>query len=252
MGVSVSESRTRAAVTLSAAFASGALALCATCLGPAGAQPAPPNPPPTQALPRPVIGFVSSYEILRTVRAAGFDPLAPPLRDGTMYVLRATDFRGILMRVVLDARTGVIRDVTRIVPADSGPYGMMSSPYGPPPYGPPPYGPPPYAAPAYGPPPYDARAEGPPTELAAPRMAPKKMHAAPSARASLPPLPRPRPELASQQPQKPTKGQAPAPAHPMDAQPRAAASPTGGINASDAPAAPAASTKTPAAVPLND
>jgi hypothetical protein len=34
-------------------------------------------------------------------------------------VLRATDFRGIPTRVVLDARTGVIRDATRIVPAQS-------------------------------------------------------------------------------------------------------------------------------------
>jgi hypothetical protein len=41
------------------------------------------------------------------------------MREGTSYVLRATDFRGIPMRVVLDARTGVIRDATRIVPADS-------------------------------------------------------------------------------------------------------------------------------------
>ena len=75
--------------------------------------------------PKPVTGFVSTYEIMRTVRSAGFDPLVPPLREGTIYVLRATDFRGILMRVVLDARTGAIRDVTRIVPATSGRIGMM-------------------------------------------------------------------------------------------------------------------------------
>ena len=86
--------------------------------------------------PRPVTGFVSTFEIMRTVRSAGFDPLVPPLREGTSYVLRATDFRGILMRVVLDARTGAIRDVTRIVPAASGPIGMMPPSYG----GPPAYG----------------------------------------------------------------------------------------------------------------
>ena len=39
-------------------------------------------------------------------RLAGFDPLALPLREGTTYVIRATDFRGILMRVVVDARSG--------------------------------------------------------------------------------------------------------------------------------------------------
>jgi hypothetical protein len=77
--------------------------------------------------PKPVTGFVSTFEIMRTVRAAGFDPLAPPLREGTTYVLRATDFRGIPMRVVLDARTGSIRDVTRIVSATSGP--MMPPSY---------------------------------------------------------------------------------------------------------------------------
>ncbi|HXW42133.1 MAG TPA: hypothetical protein VEK75_13070, partial [Xanthobacteraceae bacterium] len=44
-------------------------------------------------------GFVPPYEVMRTVRAAGFDPLALPLREGTTYVVRATDFRGILMRV---------------------------------------------------------------------------------------------------------------------------------------------------------
>ena len=53
---------------------------------------------------------------MRTLRSAGFDPLAPPLREGTIYVARATDYRGILMRVVLDARTGAIRDANRIVP----------------------------------------------------------------------------------------------------------------------------------------
>ena len=83
--------------------------------------------------PLPVSGFVSSYEIMRTIRAAGFEPLAPPLREGTDYVLRATDFRGILMRVVVDARTAAIRDVTRIVPGP-GRYGQFYAEraYGPP------------------------------------------------------------------------------------------------------------------------
>jgi len=38
---------------------------------------------------------VPPYEILRTLRAAGFQPLAPPLREGTTYVVRALDFRGV-------------------------------------------------------------------------------------------------------------------------------------------------------------
>jgi hypothetical protein len=71
---------------------------------------------PPQTLP-PVPGFVPSYEVMRTLRLAGFDPLAPPLREDTTYVVRANDYRGILMRVVVDARTGAIRDANRIVPA---------------------------------------------------------------------------------------------------------------------------------------
>jgi hypothetical protein len=78
---------------------------------------------------------VPPYEILRTVRAAGFDPLAPPLREGTSYVVRAIDFRGVAMRVVVDARSGAIRDANRIV---SGP--GLYGPYAPGPYPPAPYG----------------------------------------------------------------------------------------------------------------
>jgi hypothetical protein len=89
--------------------------------------------PITPSGPQPVFGFVSPYEIARTLRGAGFDVLAPPLREGTTYVVRATDFRGLLMRVVVDARTGAIRDATRIVPGP-GRYGQL---YGaPPPYDP--------------------------------------------------------------------------------------------------------------------
>jgi hypothetical protein len=82
-------------------------------------------PSPSLATPS-FIGFVSPYEIVHTLHAAGFNPLAPPLREGTTYVVRATDFRGMLMRVVVDARTGAIRDANRIVPGP-GRYGTVSS-----------------------------------------------------------------------------------------------------------------------------
>ena len=69
------------------------------------------------------------YEVTKIARAAGFSPLAPPMREGTNYVLRATDHRGILMRVVVDARSGAVRAVNRIVPAGPyGPVGMMAMP----------------------------------------------------------------------------------------------------------------------------
>jgi hypothetical protein len=112
---------------------------------------------PSPSPPTPLRGFVPPYEILRTLRAAGFEPLAPPLREGTTYVVRALDFRGVPMRVVVDAHSGAIRDANRIV-AGPGLYG----PYMPGPYGPAYYGrlaAPPYPAaddiePGYGRPPY--------------------------------------------------------------------------------------------------
>jgi len=80
------------------------------------AQVAPPPPAPPAPMLPPAPGFVPPYEILHTLRSAGFDPLAPPLREGSTYVVRANDYRGILMRVVVDARTGAIRDANRILP----------------------------------------------------------------------------------------------------------------------------------------
>jgi hypothetical protein len=157
-----------------------------------------PQAPPPAAQPKSITGFVPTYEIMRTVRAAGLQPLEPPLREGRTYVLRATDYRGILMHVVLDARTGAIRDVTRIV----GPYGMMPPSGAPEPYGPPPYAPPSdAAAPPYGPPSYDeAPADSEeggaiPTPLR-PGGAPIAPYPAASARPHAPPLPRPRPIVA--------------------------------------------------------
>jgi hypothetical protein len=144
------------------------------------------SPPP---LPAP--GFMPPYEVTKTVRSAGFEPLAPPLREGTTYVLRATDFRGILMRVVVDAHSGAIRAVNRIVPGPGsyGPVGVViPAPYGtPPPYGLPP----------------DAEgSELPPTEapLPPPPLPSSALRPNPRPSFASPPLPRPRPaELASRE-----------------------------------------------------
>jgi len=179
------------------AFRTGALpvslAVSLVLLTAAGAVAQAPAPPQ----PRPFTGFVSTFEVMRTVRAAGFDPLVPPLREGTTYVLRATDFRGILMRVVLDARTGAIRDVTRIVPAAPNALGMVPPPYGTPPgYASQPYGSPnQYDAPAAGMGPTQV---GVPGQLSQPATVPA---ATSSTHAQFPPLPRSRPaELTSQKP----------------------------------------------------
>jgi len=131
------------------------------------------------------------YEIARKVRRAGFDPLPPPLREGSIYVVRATDFRGILMRVVVDARSGVIRDASRIVPGP-GSYGQQAAML--------PYEPLPNETPglAYGRP---ADYETPPVPLEDGEMSPHAPALHPVTRASVtvtPPLPRPRPsELAA-------------------------------------------------------
>ncbi len=208
----------------------------------------PPAAPSLPTAPKPVTGFVSSYEILHTVRAAGFDPLGPPLREGTSYVLRATDFRGILMRVVLDARTGVIRDVTRIVSGAPGPYGMMAQPYGPPAYASLPDESSPYGAPAYGAPAAPGQITGAPT----PRAPTTPAMTRPAAAAPFPPLPRPRPAaLASQKTEKPGNVEQPtAPAHAADLHPQTGVSAnTAGVNSAAPPAAPG---KAPPPLPFND
>ncbi len=192
--------------------------------------------------PRPVTGFVSTYEIIRTVRSAGFDPLVPPLREGTSYVLRATDFRGILMRVVLDARTGAIRDVTRIVPATSGP--MLPPSYGPPPT----YGSPSYGSPAEFGAPTGMGPGGAPGQLSQPAMP----SATAPARPQFPPLPRARPtEQATQKPDtiagSSTVGPPPSTVQ-AGAKPEATAVPGAAATAT----VPPSSGKAPPSPPIND
>jgi hypothetical protein len=206
-----------------------------------------PAPPPAT---QPVTGFVSSYEITRIARSAGFDPQAPPLREGTIYVLRATDYRGILMRVVIDAHTGAIRDANRIVPGP-GRYGQF------------------YGVPLL----YD------PAELDAPAMVPSAAEMEPalvrpmaphgvtrSAMPEIPPLPRPRPAaLASRkplddanakaqpiaEPKSVTPGAPPAAKSQISSEASTTAPPASGASA--APATPGAPKKSPAMVePLND
>jgi hypothetical protein len=213
---------------------------------------APPSaPPPAAAAPLP--GFVPPYEITKIVRASGFDPLAPPRREGTTYVVRATDFRGILMRVVVDARSGALRAVNRIVPGPA-PYGVvgMMSPYGPPPYGPPPYGP--YGPAGYGPPPYGPPPYGP-ADIGDPEMGPMEadlsMSPPPSPPSTIypgtrslapetPPLPRPRPAGLVSRDSQPAK-----PAESLEAKPDAAPAAT-----STPPAPPAAAPAAPQKKPL--
>jgi hypothetical protein len=194
-------------------------------------------PAPLPPAPPPLPGFVPPYEIARIVRLAGFDPLAPPLRQGTTYVVRAADFRGVMMRVVVDAHSGAIRAVNRIFPAPDpyGALGMLPPPYGmPPPYGLP--GPPEYEGPeAVVPNEQSATLSVPPPAPLPPAPLPPTprffaTHPPVFGPPSQPPLPRPRPaELASRKatddgkaPLQPLK---PAPAPTLAAPPAAPAAP---------------------------
>jgi hypothetical protein len=229
-----------------------------------------------------------AFEITRIVRSAGFEPLAPPLREGTTYVLRATDFRGILMRVVVDARSGAIRAVNRIVPgpAPYGQAGMVTPPYGVAPYGQPgmvtpPYGVAPYGQPGMVPPPYGVAPAYPPPGIAGPEIAPEEeTTTAPAPPAPLapplpaaalrpgahplasgPPLPRPRPaEVASRKaaddaksdPKPEVKPEAKSDARP-GMTPAGKADIKSGTTVSGSAAAPVAPNKSaPAPVPIND
>jgi hypothetical protein len=131
-----------------------------------------------QSPPAPLPGFITSHEVTRIARSAGFEPVAPPLREGTTYVLRALDFRGVLMRVVVDAHSGAIRAVNRIVagPGFYGPPIGMAAPYGYPD--------------GYG------LGMAPGDEIVEPPMPPFVGRTAVHPLAA-PPLPRPRPALAS-------------------------------------------------------
>jgi hypothetical protein len=167
----------------------GAIALVSMLAAGAAVTPARAQSPP------PVTGFVPGYEIGRIVHDAGFTLLAPPMRQGRVYVVRARDIRGAPMRIVVDARTGVIRDVTPIVP---GPGSYAAA--GMPPY----YPAPGYYAPPPGYPPRPIERPGmPPSAPAMNGSAALGAPHAPPAFATVhetvfPPLPRPRPaELAA-------------------------------------------------------
>jgi hypothetical protein len=212
--------------------------------------------PASTTAPAPSPGLVQPFEINRIVRDAGFSPLGPPKREGTTYVLRAIDSREILMRVVVDGRSGAIRAVNRIVAArPDGVVGMMPPPDGAP--GPrrslpgPPHeplpGPPPGSPPRDTPP-----ADAMPADISGPPMSPKEADLSmppppltmrPGTRPAplgAPPLPRPRPSNLTMQKAKPPGKVPKAPAVRPTAAPAAA---------SVAPAAPRHAPTTPKGVP---
>jgi hypothetical protein len=229
-------------------FRTPALSLCCLLLAaaPGRAQSPPTDPAPTAPAPSP--GLVQPFEINKIARDAGFSPLGLPRHEGTMYVLRAIDSRDILMRVVIDARSGAIRAVNRIVPARPDGVARVMPPPGPPPYKAPPNalpGPPSVSPPRNAPP-----ADAMPADISGSPMSPKEAdlsmppltmrpgtHPAP---VGAPPLPRPRPSNLTMQKAKPPEKVPKAPAVKPSAAPAAA---------TVAPAAPRRAPATPNGVP---
>lgn len=108
-------------------------ALCACCVvvpATIGRAQAPPLPAATSTMtPDPAPGLLPAYEINKIVRGSGYYPLAPPRREGAVYVLRAIDRHDVLMRVVVDARSGAIRAVNRLVSVETiGVVGTVPAP----------------------------------------------------------------------------------------------------------------------------
>jgi len=100
------------------------LLACAAALALAGAASA--------QSPGPAYGALPPFRIAAIVRAAGFDPLFRPMRQGDTYVLRALDRNEAEYRLVIDAYTG--RTISIRATGAAGPY---ARPYrGGPGYGP--------------------------------------------------------------------------------------------------------------------
>jgi len=150
-------------------------------------------------LARPALSGLPPYEILTIVRSTGLDPLTRPVRQGSNYVLRATDAYGEEVRVVVGAQRGQIVSVRPVVPV-AAPYGPPPASYGYRPYDPPGYVPmpeyygpdtrydprPPAAIPRVTPAPRNTGAAKPTAKAATP--APKAAVAAKNP-AALPPAP---------------------------------------------------------------
>ena len=167
------------------------------------AQPGPPPYPGTVYPGYPGEGMIlPPYEVAAIVRSTGLEPLGRPVRQGQAYAVRAIDEAGEEVRVIVDARLGRI---VKVIP-------LMEPRYAMPLLRPPAFGRPPRPV-AMVP---DGGIEGP--EFNGPGVGglmagrPAAAPHEPSAPAG-PPLPRPRPKVASTEspPAQPVTGGAAAP-----------------------------------------
>jgi hypothetical protein len=100
--------------------------------------------------PGPGNGALPPFRIAAMVRAAGFDPLFRPMRQGDTYVLRALDRNEVEYRLVIDAYTG--RTISIRATGEPGPYARVYR-----------------GGPAYGPAPMYGRVFGPDDDRYGPR-----------------------------------------------------------------------------------
>jgi hypothetical protein len=100
--------------------------------------------------PAPAYGALPPVRIAAIVRAAGFDPLFRPMRQGDTYVLRALDRNEVEYRLVIDAFTG--RTISIRATGEPGPYARVYR-----------------GGPAYGPAPMYGRVFGPDDDRYGPR-----------------------------------------------------------------------------------
>jgi len=155
--------------------------------------------------PGPGQNVLPPLRVAAIVRAAGFDPLFRPMRQGDTYVLRALDRNEVEYRLVIDAYTG--RTVSIRATGEPGPYarvyhgGPGYGPYGGPRHGPMygrVFGPDDDYDPRYGGPRPPPRVRPPQTTNAAPvappaQTKPTQIAAPEPNRTGETPLPRPRP-----------------------------------------------------------
>ena len=140
-----------------------------------------PGPPPYPGTVYPGEGMIlPPYEVAAIVRSTGLEPLGRPVRQGQAYAVRAVDEAGEEVRVIVDARLGRI---VKVIPLMEPRYAM------------------PLLRPPFGRPPRpvamipDNGIEGP--EFNGPGVGrPAGVPHEPAAQAG-PPLPRPRPKVAS-------------------------------------------------------
>jgi len=159
--------------------------MLAFTLAASGAGLAQPVPPPYPGTVYPGDGMIlPPYEVVAIVRSTGLEPLGRPIRQGQAYAVHAVDDAGEEVRVIVDARLGRI---VKVVP-------LMEPRYAMPLLRPPAFGRPPRPV-AMVP---DGGIEGPMLN------SPSAGGSAPTARAphepaapAGPPLPRPRPKVAS-------------------------------------------------------